>query len=86
MLQDSHLNEGEIARTTKLSFVAAAPICLMDQYIRFDSELRFLSHYLYFTSLQLKNKWKRNLFLLDGALLLLCGVKMWLHSDADSAP
>lgn len=27
-----------------------------------------------------------NLFLLYGALLLLYGVKMWLHRDADSAP
>lgn len=85
MLQDSHLNEGEIARTAKLSF-AAATICLVDQYIQFDSELRFLSHYLYFASLHLKNNWKRNLSLLDEALLLLYGLKMWLHSDADSAP
>lgn len=85
VLQDSHLNEGEIEATAKLSF-AAATICLTDQYIQFDSELRFFSRNLYFTSLLLKNNWKRNLFLLDGALLLLYGVKMWLHSDADSAP
>lgn len=62
MLQDSHLNGGEIAATAKL-FFAAATVCLVDQYIQFNSELRFLSHNLYFTSLILKNKGKRNLFL-----------------------
>ena len=85
MLQDSHLNEGEITRAAKLSF-AAATICLMHQYIQFDTELSFHSHYLYFTSLHLKKNWKRNLFPLNRALLLLYGVKMWLHSDADPVP
>lgn len=80
VLQGSHLNEREIARTAKLSF-AAATVCLMDQYMLFDKELRFFSRYLYFISLHLKN-----IFLLDGAVLLLYGVKMWLPSDADSDP
>lgn len=44
----------------------------------------FLSHYLDFTFLQLKNSWKRNLFLLDLTLLLLYRVKTWLHSDTDT--
>lgn len=50
------------------------------------SVLRFLYHCLYFTSLYLKNNWKRNLLCLDGALLLLSGVKIWLHSDSDFLP
>lgn len=50
------------------------------------SVLRFLYHCLYFTFLYLKNNWKRNLLCLDGALLLLSGVKIWLHSDSDFLP
>lgn len=68
--------------TIKLSF-AAATTCHVDQNKQFDSGVMFLSHYLYFSFLQLKNTWKTNLFLLDRTLLLLYGVKVWLHSDAD---
>lgn len=44
------------------------------------------AHSFYFTSLHLKNNWKGNLLCLDRALLLLYGVKLWLHSDADLLP
>jgi len=56
----------------------------MDQYIQSDSELRFLSHYLWLLCI-----WRwigTGVYSFSMELCYYSGVKMWLHSDADSAP